>query len=549
MQYFNLLSVSQMRSRIGSMWVYATTRSPRTYQVSAMLLVLAIVGLFFLSGEKTAVVEEEPRARTVSVLSIADIVANTTPLPVVGKVESKSEAELRTETSGRVTNVYYQLGDTVGAGRIIAEIENSAQRAAVTQAEGVLDSAKAALARLENGSRTESQDITKVSAQSAATALSEARSATVNTIATAYNTNDDVIYSKLDTMFSNPRSSVPRLNVQTSDSALKNQVEQQRIVIEQILDAQAARRDRVTATSDLFAELELAQEETRAIRTFVDLLSSALNKGIATQNVTQEEINGYISLASAARSTLATALGTLSGAAQDLNSKATQSAVAERQVNQDTTGRSEEIATAQAALKQAQGAYSAALSALEKTIVRAPIGGTLNSLSISRGDYVSPLQSVAVVSNNNALEILTYVSEDDRNTIAEGTEVRIEQTTGTITKIASAIDPTTKKIEVRIAVADQTTLTNGESVRIEIPRVQTTRTNAARAIAIPVEAIKIEANRAIVFTVSPESTLVAHPIEIGTLLGDKVEVTGISDDTRIVLDVRGLKEGQEVAVQ
>jgi hypothetical protein len=52
-----------------------------------------------------------------------------------------------------------------------------------------------------------------------------------------------------------------------------------------------------------------------------------------------------------------------------------------------------------------------------------------------------------------------------------------------------------------------------------------------------------------VFGVSDTNTLVAYPITLGVIMGDSVEVTnGITNDSRIITDARGLKAGDTVSV-
>jgi multidrug efflux pump subunit AcrA (membrane-fusion protein) len=54
----------------------------------------------------------------------------------------------------------------------------------------------------------------------------------------------------------------------------------------------------------------------------------------------------------------------------------------------------------------------------------------------------------------------------------------------------------------------------------------------------------------VVFTLDEQKKLVAHEIQIGALLGDRVEiVSGVSADMEIVTDARGLREGQTVTTQ
>jgi len=61
-------------------------------------------------------------------------------------------------------------------------------------------------------------------------------------------------------------------------------------------------------------------------------------------------------------------------------------------------------------------------------------------------------------------------------------------------------------------------------------------------------AAKITPQGPIVFTVTASSTLAAHPVALGAILGDQVVVSGITATTTIVTDARGLAAGQTVVV-
>jgi multidrug efflux pump subunit AcrA (membrane-fusion protein) len=139
------------------------------------------------------------------------------------------------------------------------------------------------------------------------------------------------------------------------------------------------------------------------------------------------------------------------------------------------------------------------------------------------------------------------VSESDRNRIAVGDTVRIDgETAGTITNIAPAIDPSTKKIEVKIATEGES-LSNGDTVRVTID------TNGSLEnitdIIIPIAALKVETNRVVVFTLSDTNILIAHEVETGPLIGNSIVIeSGVTADMTIVTDARGLSEGDTVGV-
>jgi hypothetical protein len=115
------------------------------------------------------------------------------------------------------------------------------------------------------------------------------------------------------------------------------------------------------------------------------------------------------------------------------------------------------------------------------------------------------------------------------------------------------LDPTTGKIEVKIGITgSQSSLTDGSTVTVALTRSTTTNTAAGSPtntpITIPIAAAKITPTGPVVFTVS-SSTLVANPVVFGAIAADQVViVSGITPETDIVTDARGLSEGETVIV-
>ncbi len=139
----------------------------------------------------------------------------------------------------------------------------------------------------------------------------------------------------------------------------------------------------------------------------------------------------------------------------------------------------------------------------------------------------------------------------DRDAVVAGKKVLIEgKITGTITRVAPALDPVTRRIEVRVGIPADAALSSGQSVRLEIERGASEQIKAPTGpISVPISAVKIEATRTIVFTLD-DGALTAHSVELGPLLGDKVQIlSGIERDWYIVTDARGLKEGQAVVAK
>lgn len=510
----------------------------------ALLSTEALVVLFFfwiIVGDDATSQVESVSPRKVTVASLRSLSENEKDLPLIGIVSSVSEATIRSEASGKLNRVYKKLGDQVYAGQVIAEFENSAERASLLQAEGAYDQARVA------------RDITKLNSTQSGTSLVDTKNQSLNAIYAAYSTLDDAIRGKTDVAFSDPRFDDAKLLLSVPDAQLTYSLETRRKAIEQMLLAREVKNRTLTANNDLVSELTLVQGEIQLVKTYLDDLFSAYNKALQNGSFTQSVLDAGKITTQTARQSVVGSLTSVVASRTALSSSITAKEVA-GSVTSESAG---SIATADAQLKQALGTYNAALSRLQKTIIRSPITGTINSLSVDTGDYIGAFTQVAVISNNGALEIVSYVTEDDAKRITVGTPVKINNTIeGVVTRVAGAIDPVTKKIEVKVGIKEaKTPLINGQSVRIAISKDKTKIVSspaplAAGPILIPLSALKLTPQGANVFTVSASSTLVSLSVKEGAILGDQIQILeGLRGDEDLVVDARGLKEGMEVVVK
>lgn len=519
----------------GKLWFF---EQPKKYQIAIALgffLIIFFILRLILGGgvETTDTLKVEREVRLASVSSLSNIEGN---FPLIGTVTSVSEATIRSEGGGRLTRVYRSLGDTVFAGGVIAEFDNSAERASVLQAEGAYEQAKAsrAIAALNSGQ--------------AGSTLGDTKTQALNTISTAYTTMDDAIRGKTDMAYSDPKFSQVRFNLSVPDASLVISLENKRRSIETTLQAREAKNRTLTTSSDLAGELSLVLLEAQLVKGYLDDLFAAYSKALPDATFTSGQLDSGKSNVQTARQSTNGTISSIIAARTSLSSSITANQVAGGQ----TTLATGALASADAQVKQALGAYNGALSRLEKTIIRSPITGTLNSLSVSTGDYIGAFTQVAVVSNNGALEVISFVNEDDAKRITVGSSVLINNTIqGVVTRIASAVDPLTKKIEVRVGIKDaKSTLINGQSVSITITKNKKDSVrNPNTPIMIPLSALKLTPRGANVFVVDASSTLVALRVQEGAIMGEQIQILqGLEGNEDIVVDARGLKEGQVVTV-
>ena len=510
-----------------------------------VIVLVIVIGIHFKNGGSGAPIEDVvPADRGVTLASVGELSLNTSPLPLLGTVTSRSEANIKAESSGKLAAVYKKLGDYVSAGEVIAEFDNSGERAGVLSAQGAYDATKAG-----QGSALLSGNTAAISAGSANLSLDSAKTSALNAVNSAYVSLDDAVRVKSDGAFRNPQTRDPQFIVNTNDSKLSIAIPQERIAIENILKAREAKNRTLTTGSDLIAELNAIESDAQTVKSYLDDLALAYSRAIPDASVSQGTIDGFKANNGLARSEISGALSAIGNARSSLNGAIAGSQVAANNLTQTNQG---STAAADANVKSALGALNAAQSRLDKTIIRSPISGTINSLAVDTGDFISPFGDIAVVSNNGALEVVAYATDEDAKVLKVSSKVTInDSTTGVITRIASALDPKTKKIEVRIGITgDGSGLINGQTVRISAARSVAIPGKKSAVLQIPLSALKITPTGSIVFTVSTTSTLVAHFVKEGTLLGNQIVILeGLTPDMVIVTDARGLKDGASVTVK
>jgi len=512
---------------------------PNHYKIGiGILSLLVVVGVVKITTGSDDVAEVASATnRKVSVASVQALSNLDRDFPLIGTVTSVNEAVIRSEVGGKLTRVYRKLGDQVAAGAVIGEFENSSERASLLQAEGSYEQAKA------------SRSIAGLNSGQAGSSLTDTRALAANSITSSYTTMDDAIRGKTDASFAYPKFEQVKLLISIPDAYLASSLERQRKAIEKMLVARELRNKSISTSNNLIDELILVEEETKIIKTYLDDLYTAYSKALPDSTFSQTALDAGQANVQTARQAITSLMASLVTTRATVSASITASQVAG--TNAGVT--SGTLATSDAQVKQALGAYNASLSRLEKTIIRSPIGGTLNSLTISTGDYVPAFSQVAVVSNNGALEVVSYINEDDVSRITVNSPVVLNgSVSGIVTRVASALDPTTRKIEVRIGIKDtKSGLINGQSVSITVTKNKTTLVKNKNApIVIPLSALKLTPQGANVFTVSSTSSLVALRVKEGAILGDTIQIlTGLTGTETIVIDARGLKEGITVEVE
>jgi len=377
-----------------------------------ILLVLIVLYIVFHHPKSTyqfVAVTEGPITETVSVTG------NTTPMQSV---------QLGFQNTGTIARVNYQLGSTVGAGAVIAELNTASLSASLDQAQANVDAEQATLAGLEAGSQP--QDIAASQA-----ALAVAQQDLVNLYASisdaatsGYAKANDAVRTQINTLFANGETKQPTLTYETNDSQDASNAISLRISASNELNAWQAELTGLSASSpslvlqaeltkDL-AHLAVMQQLFNAVSATLDenlnLSASALAADKANVTVGLTEINASIS-----------SLNTIS---QNIASQ--QSTVAQAQANlalKQAGSTPSSIAAQQAQVEQAQAGVASAEANLQNSQIIAPISGTVTQQDAKVGQLASPGTPLVSIIGMNGFEVDAGASETDVGKLKVGDPV------------------------------------------------------------------------------------------------------------------------------
>src|ERR1700726_5338584 len=128
----------------------------RRWIAAGGLVLVGLIGAgawFGLSGRAALPV------RTVMALPIAGGAANASVLDATGYVTARREATVSAQITGTLIEVLIEEGDHVKLGQVLGRLEDTAQRAALAQAEAQLHSAQALLVQFQSQLSKDQRDV------------------------------------------------------------------------------------------------------------------------------------------------------------------------------------------------------------------------------------------------------------------------------------------------------------------------------------------------------------------------------------------------------
>jgi len=212
-----------------------------------------------------------------------------------------------------------------------------------------------------------------------------------------------------------------------------------------------------------------------------------------------------------------------------------------------------DVDQAAADLARARSESVTAHHALNLSILRAAISGTVTKMTATVGIGVDPTQPLVEITDPSALDVLLSVTPSDAARVRPSAKVALTagQSTngeplgvGTVTDVAATIDTTTRSVPVRVHVpSTRRPLRIGETVFGAI-----TVGTRPSAIVVPSEALVPEGDSFKVFVVDANSIAHSREVKIGGRSDAGVEITaGLRAGERVVtMGAYGVQDSAKV---
>jgi len=380
-------------------------------------IVILIVVLFFVfkkGGNNATNFVEVKKGEVVSEVSVTGIV-----------VPSKN-VDLAFERGGRVTRIAVKVGDKVGSGQTLVQLENSDLFAQVAQARASLQTQQSKLDELKRGTRGEEIKIKEAELAKSEQDLQNYYTGIYDVLNDAYAKADDAIRTKTDSLFTEDETQNPKLTFTTSDLQSQIDVVALRTRAGSELTTWKKELQGVsysTRSDELERVLLLGKNHLGIIRDYLSRAAEAVDSsvGLSTTTVGEYKLN-----INTARTNSNTAFTSLSSQSQLI---ASQKVVVQRIKNElllaNAGATLEQIAGQKAQIAQAEANVLYYQSQLDKTYIRAPFSGMVTKIDAKLGDIISANTLMISLIGSGNFEIESNITESDIAKIKLGDKARV----------------------------------------------------------------------------------------------------------------------------
>lgn len=442
----------------------------------------------------------------------------------MGTAAPQQQVYVTPMVSGTVTEVNFQVGDTVQEGDLLFRIDDEAAQLQLASAEAAYHSAEAGVQAATGGARDLQNYQTEQSIQQLRDSMNdvdESIDEMESNLGDLRDAGGQLSSAKNAAQAAADQAGTEFYTLQSELGAAEENVDNLK---KQIEEGQQLGED----VSALETQLVSAQDVVTQLQPKVAESKTAFDQAQAA--VTQ--IDGQIAVNESAKTQLKSGIDTAEDSRETINENlatAEQSyAITQNEVYPDTD------ATYAAQLESAAVGIDSAQMQLDYYTVEAPISGVIESVNVEEDQMVSAGSAAYVISNKESMTVTFQVTEEAKNVLAAGDPVTVERNgdtyEGTITEVGTMANAQTHLFTVKASVSGASDkIPNGVTVK-----VYATTHEEENKLIIPYDALYFSAGSAYVYCVE-DGTIVRTPVTVGLMSDTQAVIEeGLSEDSQVV---------------
>ncbi len=343
---------------------------------------------------------------------------------VTGRVRAFSEVDLAFERGGRVSNIYVAVGDQVYSSQSLASVSNTDLLANLAQAEANLKKALAQYQDIQKGTRAEEINLQETQVAKANQDLAQAKNSLANSIKDSYTKADDALRNKIFSLFIDPVKYRARLAF-TTDNFLREDIEEGKDKMVEDLDSWYRSLQKMDSDFNVDTYYNTAKSNLESIKALLNKSAQAVNSLSPDDFTNQNSIDIWKANISSARTSIDTAISSLTSSYNNFKTAMTGLQLAEDQLAIKKAGStSGALLSAEASYESAQASVDLAKSELTKSIIRSPINGVITKIPVKLGEIVPMNQKAISVISFDKYEVEVFIPEADFAKIKIGQEAK-----------------------------------------------------------------------------------------------------------------------------
>ena len=514
----------------------------------------------------------------------------TSDISISGVTEPLDEVKVSSKMGGKIVALYFDEGDKVKSGQILVSFDNDDITAQLLQAESGLDAAKAVLAELEQGARTEEVQVHKTQVLNVEISVQDAQVNLENTKNQVQASLDSAYASALTSLQGAANfgknailtiSDIQKAHFNSNDQEGLRVQNAKAIVVQSFLGGQYAGRWETKFISELGGGMFGIVNNVHSAQAFDDIDSTLLEMSVALNEIRQtlNAIPISNSLSSAEKTNLIAQktiidgqIAAISGSQQGISVQkiTNNSLVSAAEINLNSVlgalknaqdqlvliesgASSEQVAAQKARVKLAQANVCQVQARLSETIIKSPITGIVNDKYIEVGEFAAPGQPLVTVINTDSIAIELGLTEFDIGYVWLGQEVRInlaaypdEEFIGHIYYISQVADLMTKKFPIKIQLKN----TNKHIKAGMVAQARIITKQEENIMAVPKESVFMEGDQEKIYLVN-DGLVEIKTIKTELFNGSELKVIeGLFEEDEIIVNGNyELKEGNKVEIK